>query len=434
MVPEKMKAGMRGKKESGGVKERRNGRQWRVSLLMVAGSAALYAALRLVPGGQGILSEDGKILREGYGGENREYQVFVKGLEEEAVPLIVPVGARIYTREEAQKAFSRIMENIAEQIRGDNPSLMEVRSDLALPSQIQEAGVRLRWSVSDPEYMDTSGRICREAGQSRELILSVQLSAEVTEEETGRYYENYEIPIRLLPPEQTVQEKRREALIDQLHMQDEEQQAQEWLELPSVFDGHALSYEVKEQNGYEAILLLGILAAVLWWAKEQTGDRERQKKREKELLLDYADVLSKLIVLIGAGLTIRNAWERIVHDYEAAKAQGRQKVRAAYEEMSETCGQMQRGVSEGKAYRDFGRRCRLRPYLKLSSLLEQNRKAGTKNLRAMLQTEMADALEQRKSLARRLGEEAGTRLLMPLFLMLGIIMVMIMVPAMMTMG
>ena len=47
---------------------------------------------------------------------------------------------------------------------------------------------------------------------------------------------------------------------------------------------------------------------------------------------------------------------------------------------------------------------------------------------------MVDALEQRKNLARRLGEEAGTRLLMPLFLMLGIVMVMIMVPAMMSMG
>ena len=55
-------------------------------------------------------------------------------------------------------------------------------------------------------------------------------------------------------------------------------------------------------------------------------------------------------------------------------------------------------------------------------------------MRGILQAEMADALEQRKNLARRLGEEAGTRLLLPLFMLLGIVMVMIMVPAMMTMG
>ena len=40
----------------------------------------------------------------------------------------------------------------------------------------------------------------------------------------------------------------------------------------------------------------------------------------------------------------------------------------------------------------------------------------------------------RKTRARRMGEEAGTKLLAPLFLMLGIVMVMIMAPAMMTMG
>jgi 1,4-dihydroxy-2-naphthoate octaprenyltransferase len=76
----------------------------------------------------------------------------------------------------------------------------------------------------------------------------------------------------------------------------------------------------------------------------------------------------------------------------------------------------------------------MQQYLKLSGLLEQNRRTGTKNLRDIFQTEMADALEQRKNLALRLGEEAGTRLLIPLFLMLGIVMVMIMVPAMMSMG
>ena len=46
---------------------------------------------------------------------------------------------------------------------------------------------------------------------------------------------------------------------------------------------------------------------------------------------------------------------------------------------------------------------------------------------------MNHAWEQRKTMARRLGEEAGTKLLVPLFLMLGIVMVIIMVPAMMSM-
>lgn len=77
----------------------------------------------------------------------------------------------------------------------------------------------------------------------------------------------------------------------------------------------------------------------------------------------------------------------------------------------------------------FGRRCGLQPYMKLSSLLEQNRRTGTKNLQQLLEQEMSAAWEEQKHAARRLGEEAGTRLLIPLFLMLIVVMVIIMVPA-----
>lgn len=39
------------------------------------------------------------------------------------------------------------------------------------------------------------------------------------------------------------------------------------------------------------------------------------------------------------------------------------------------------------------------------------------------------AFEERKNLAKRLGEEAGTKMLIPLFLMLLVVLVMIVVPA-----
>ena len=42
---------------------------------------------------------------------------------------------------------------------------------------------------------------------------------------------------------------------------------------------------------------------------------------------------------------------------------------------------------------------------------------------------MVAAFEQRKNLAKKLGEEAGTKLLLPLFLMLGVVMIMMVVPA-----
>ncbi len=47
---------------------------------------------------------------------------------------------------------------------------------------------------------------------------------------------------------------------------------------------------------------------------------------------------------------------------------------------------------------------------------------------------MQEAFEMRKSTAKKLGEEAGTKLLFPLFMQLLIIMMIIIYPAMRSMG
>ncbi len=46
-----------------------------------------------------------------------------------------------------------------------------------------------------------------------------------------------------------------------------------------------------------------------------------------------------------------------------------------------------------------------------------------------MRSECKDALQERKANARRLGEEAGTKLLLPMIMMLAIVMVVIIVPA-----
>ena len=79
---------------------------------------------------------------------------------------------------------------------------------------------------------------------------------------------------------------------------------------------------------------------------------------------------------------------------------------------------------------NFSKRIALKPYGKLISLIEQNRKNGSKDLSRQLHMEMEEAFYVRKHMAKRLGEEAGTKLLLPLILQLFVIMLMILYPAM----
>lgn len=390
----------------------------------------LYAFLSFFSASESFVTPDGTIQREGYGGDDRQYQLYVNGILEEPLPLTVEVGARQYTEAEAERVFLEMMDSMEDRIRGDNSALTEVRTALTLPTWLDEYGIRLRWSSSNPEILDSFGRVqdsMLDAAEGCWVSLHVQLSADTFRKE-------YEIPVRVLPPKRDQQQILIDGLMSEIKRRNEAQQAEASLSLPEAYAGKELRYEGGEESGYGILLLLGVVAAALCYARGEANKKDQEKRRERELLLDYPELLSKLMVFTGAGMTVRGAWERMVTDYESAVQTEKQKRRAAYEEMGQTWHQLQSGMPEGAAYREFGKRCRLQPYLKLSSLLEQNRKTGTKNLREILQAEMADAFEQRKNLARRLGEEAGTKLLLPLFMMLGIVMVMIMVPAMMTMG
>ena len=91
--------------------------------------------------------------------------------------------------------------------------------------------------------------------------------------------------------------------------------------------------------------------------------------------------------------------------------------------------EMQNGVPESTAYERFGARCRLPSYLKLGTLLSQNLRRGTRNLTELLEEESREAFENRKALAKKMGEECESKLLLPMILMLLTILVMIMYPA-----
>ena len=231
---------------------------------------------------------------------------------------------------------------------------------------------------------------------------------------------------------------RYESLLLQLQQaittEDEDSLGENMLSLPTEIDGQRIYYSEHEDRSYLLLPLLGVIAAMAIYMRQGQARRTEKKQREALLMLDYSELVSKLMVYIGAGLTVRNALETISQHFDALIARGIKEDRPLYQELRTMVIQFRRNMPESEIYLSFGRRVNLKPYTKLVSLIEQNRMNGARNLRAMLELEMEDAFEQRKTTARRLGEEAGTKLLLPLFIMLGIVMIIVIVPAMSALG
>ncbi len=231
---------------------------------------------------------------------------------------------------------------------------------------------------------------------------------------------------------------RYESLLLQLQQaittEDEGSLGENMLSLPTEIDGQRIYYSEHEDRSYLLLPLLGVIAAMAIYMRQGQARRTEKKQREALLMLDYSELVSKLMVYIGAGLTVRNALETISQHFDALIARGIKEDRPLYQELRTMVIQFRRNMPESEIYLSFGRRVNLKPYTKLVSLIEQNRMNGARNLRVLLELEMEDAFEQRKTTARRLGEEAGTKLLLPLFIMLGIVMIIVIVPAMSALG
>ena len=129
-------------------------------------------------------------------------------------------------------------------------------------------------------------------------------------------------------------------------------------------------------------------------------------------------------------MTIRRAWFLIAKKKEKKRTDYSR--RKAYEEMVSVMHQISGGIPEGECYENYGVRCRISSYRKFGTMLSQNLRKGSGGLTELLGREAEEAFEERKNLAKKLGEEAGTKLMIPMFLMLIIVFAIVIVPAFMS--
>ena len=355
--------------------------------------------------------------------DDTEVKIEVEGLLEGSQKIEIPVSKRVYSQEEAKEAIKKSMDEILKILPGENTSLQNITTNLNPVSELSDLGLSVKWDFGDGDIIDIQGNVDNEnLSESVDIDIGVDISYE-------SYEESYVIPARVLPKPLSADESLIKRFKDYISIADKKAVGEAGFYLPESFEGKKLVYHLEDSMNFHLIWIMGIIVAILLYLREKNGDRQKLEKRKRELLKDYPDIVSKLIVFIGAGLSVRQSWEGIVKDYESENKEKRYAKRYAYEEMSKSLARLKTGTQENIVYKDFGRSCLLRQYMKLASLLEQNRKSGISGLSTLLNMEAQSAWEERLNLAKREGEELNTKLLLPLFMMLLIVMMMIVVPA-----
>lgn len=365
-----------------------------------------------------LSADNTKTLERGdYGKGKTSYELELEAGEiQETVQ--IDLDAVKHTDEEIEGIFEAAYEPVKKAMLGENESADNVNKPLNFITEYN--GIDISWDSDSPDIVGYDG----EAKLKEENAAAVNIFAEFSMEGKS---EIYAMPITVTAKEPDEKEKLINEILESI---DEENNiyAKEVV-LPEEADGKKLTFKKIEEHNAGIFLVLGIAAViVIAFGYEKTLDK-KLKQRKEQMLLDFTEIVSKLSLLYEAGLSILKAWERIVEEYEADCTE----EHFAYREMAMTLKKIKSGASEREAYYEFGKRCGLHPYLRLGNILEQNLSKGTKGIKLLLKQEVEDAFEQRKKIALKRGEEASTKLIFPMVIMLIIVIAIIAVPALMSM-
>ena len=397
-------------------------RSVRTALLIVFAANAL-GACALWSEWSSSTVRDGYLVRDEYGGTSytENLEVKVEG-KKENVELQVP--PRVRTEEEVSALLAAACADLPDLVLGGLPA-SHVDRDLLLVGSMGDEGITVSWMTSNPSVIDWDGKICRDVPPAgSDVCLSAELSLD-------GYMREITMDITVYPKKLTPAEKLREEVVLAVESKNERSAGDENLLLPEEIDGRPVSWALPDSQTGLMILVMGILSSVLFiFSRIQNRGIELDKKRQ-QLMCDYPNVISYLVLLLNAGMSMRMAFARLSSDYRKSIDRGGQ-VRLGYEVIAEASAEMEKGVSEIDAYTHIGQNTPEIRYKTFSTLLVQNLRKGSRELTGILEREAAEAFEERKKQARILGEQAGTKLMFPMLLMLGVVLVILMVPAYMS--
>ena len=172
------------------------------------------------------------------------------------------------------------------------------------------------------------------------------------------------------------------------------------------------------------LAIFGVLIAVLGVVYRRASLSDQMVDRETRLLSEFPTVVSKITLLVGAGLTMRDAWKQIAESGEGL----------IYQEMERVIVDKDNGKTDEEAFGDFGKRCGQKDIRKFAISTIQNMQKGNSEQVEFLKDMSEEMWEVKKKLVKKKVEDTKSLLLIPTFMVFIGILIMVMGPMLASMA
>lgn len=375
-----------------------------------------------------LSSEELFIERDGFNGEEKEVILYLED-KKNTEAFSLKVQPQKLSDKECKKRMKEAFIDLDKNLKGENTSLKKVTENLNFYLDHEKYPFEVEFLPDDYKLVDEEGIV---NNQIEELeYLGYQNIDQGIQSKVnvilyyGEILESKEYKFTVFPKKDYFQN-----IKDEFRKKEEKEIYHSGFYIPTKKDGIQIKRKEERITSNQVLLFGFLFAGLLIFYESEKRKREREEKR-KRLLKSYPWFVNELLLLLGAGMQVKNIFFLIVSNYK--KEERIEKVKdereVLVEEIKVANHQLELGFSEEEVYHQLGRRIGLPCYIKVMTMLEQNVKKGNKELTKNLEEEELAALEERKNMAKRYGEEAGTKLLGPMILLLLAMMLIIMLPA-----
>ena len=310
-----------------------------------------------------VIEKDGIITRNKPGKGEMQYDLTINadGLDKN-YDYTLTVDEEKLTAEDAMNCIYQAENEIDDTFYSKGDSAEHVSENVNMKEKYADGLVNAEWMLSDYDIVGVEGDIDQDkVNQGGNLVTAdVELTCENVKE-------LYTFSFVVFPKE--LSEK--ESFIKEINKAVKEESKKEGTKsfvLPKQIDGKKISWSEKKSNVFVQTIFMEILIIVLLVFLKKENEKNEYKKRQDSMRLDYAEIVSKIAILLGAGMSVKQAWNRISARYSDKRLKSKGDIKPIYEEMLVTSHEIQDGIGERIAYQRFGERTGLNEYHRLSRL------------------------------------------------------------------
>lgn len=192
--------------------------------------------------------------------------------------------------------------------------------------------------------------------------------------------------------------------------------------LPKEFEGKKVTWKVKKDYTFILLLFLGGFMSALILGEPAWEKKKAENKKKELLMMQYPQLVEVITILMGAGMSLRQALKEITAENQLQNGPLRTKLQAIVDKVKA-------GQSMVTALTEFADSCNSHTYRKFVGLLLQNQEKGTEGLAGILELEVQESELMRLSLVKEKAQKAETKILIPMTMLLMVVVAILMAPA-----